>query len=59
MKNSLVIFAMFCRDNGFTLLEGVQFVGDNFDELDTELTNAYEDVYLELMQFANMQQPCT
>jgi len=54
-KHHLVVFANYCRDNGLSLVEAVQYVGDNFDDLPNEITNAYERTYKELMQFANMQ----
>jgi molybdopterin-biosynthesis enzyme MoeA-like protein len=54
-KHHLVVFANYCRDTGMTLVEAVQYVGDNYDELANEITNAYEETYDELMQFANMQ----
>ena len=54
-KHHLVVFANYCRDTGMSLVEAVQYVGDNFDDLDAEICNAYEDTYEELMQFCNVQ----
>ena len=54
-KHHLVVFANYVRDTGMTLVEAVQYVGDNYDELPNEITNAYEATYAELMQFANTQ----
>jgi len=54
-KHHLVVFANYCRDTGFTLVEAVKYVGDNYDELPNEITNAYESTYEELMQFVETQ----
>jgi hypothetical protein len=54
-KHHLVVFANYVRDTGMTLVEAVQYVGDNYDDLPNEITNAYEETYAELMQFANTQ----
>lgn len=54
-KHHLVVFANFVRDSGMTLVEAVRYVGDNYDDLDETIVAAYEDTYMELMQFANMQ----
>ena len=54
-KHHLVVFANYCRDTGMSLVQAVQYVGDNYDELDETIVSAYEDTYMELMQFANMQ----
>jgi hypothetical protein len=54
-KHHLVVFANFARDNGMSLVQAVQYVGDNYDELPNELTNAYELTYEELMQFVETQ----
>ena len=55
-KHHLVVFANFVRDSGMTLVEAVKYVGDNYDDLDEELVAAYEDTYMELMQFCNTQE---
>jgi hypothetical protein len=54
-KHHLVVIANFARDNGLTLTETMAYLGDNFDELNTELANAYELTYEELMQFVETQ----
>ena len=54
-KHHLVVFANYCRDTGMSLVEAVQYVGDNYDELDSEIINAYEETYGELMQFVETQ----
>jgi hypothetical protein len=54
-KHHLVVFANYVRDTGMTLVEALQYVGDNYDDLPNEITNAYEETYAELMQFANTQ----
>jgi hypothetical protein len=38
-----------------SLVEALQYVGDNYDELDSEIINAYEETYGELMQFVETQ----
>jgi hypothetical protein len=38
-----------------SLVEAVKYVGDNYDELPNEITNAYESTYEELMQFVETQ----
>jgi len=56
-KHHLVVFANYVRDTGFTLVEAIRYVGDNYDELaeiDNDLVIAYDASYNELMQFANM-----
>jgi hypothetical protein len=55
-KHHLVVFANYCRDTGFTLVEAVQYVGNNYEEVDEELVEAYENTYSELMQFCNTQE---
>ena len=54
-KHHLVVFANYARDSGMSLVETLQYVGDNFEDLPNEITNAYEATYEELMQFCNMQ----
>ena len=54
-KHHLVVFADFVRNTGMSLTEALQYVGDNYDELPNEITNAYEETYTELMHFCNMQ----
>jgi hypothetical protein len=54
-KHHLVIIANFARDNGLSLTETIEYIGNNYDELPNELTNAYEDTYEELMQFVETQ----
>jgi hypothetical protein len=54
-KHHLVVFANYCRDTGLSLVEAVQYVGDNYDDLPNELTNAYEETHEELMQFCATQ----
>ena len=38
------------------LVRCIQLLGDNFDDLDAETANAYEEFYLELMDFVATQQ---
>jgi hypothetical protein len=38
-----------------SLVEAVQYIGDNYDDLPNEITNAYEETYGELMQFVETQ----
>jgi hypothetical protein len=56
-RHHLVVFANYCRDTGFTLVEAVKFVGDNLetDLIDDEIAYAYENTYEELMQFCATQ----
>jgi hypothetical protein len=54
-KHHLVVIANFARDNGLSLTETIEYIGNNYDELTNELTNAYEDTYAELMQFVETQ----
>jgi hypothetical protein len=54
-KHHLVIIANFARDNGMSLTQTIEYIGNNYDELPNELTNAYEDTYAELMQFVETQ----
>jgi hypothetical protein len=56
-RHHLVVFANYCRDTGFTLVEAVKFVGDNLetDLIDDEIAYAYENTYEELMQFVETQ----
>jgi S-methylmethionine-dependent homocysteine/selenocysteine methylase len=54
-KHHLVIIANFARDNGLSLTQTIEYIGNNYDELPNELTNAYEDTYAELMQFVETQ----
>jgi molybdopterin-biosynthesis enzyme MoeA-like protein len=56
MAHHLVVFADFVRNTGMTLVEAVKYVGDNYDELDEELVTAYDNTYMELMQFCNTQE---
>jgi len=51
----LVIVAQFAKDSGMSLVQTINYLGDNFDELDAELANAYELTYEELMQFVETQ----
>jgi hypothetical protein len=51
----LVIVAQFAKDNGMSLVQTINYLGDNFEELDAELANAYELTYEELMQFVETQ----
>jgi len=55
-KHHLVVFANYVRDTGMSLTEAVNYVGDNYDDLPNEITNAYEATYEELMQFCNTQE---
>jgi hypothetical protein len=54
-KHHLVVFANYCRDTGFTLVEAVNYVGNNYEDVDAELVEAYENTYAELMQFVETQ----
>jgi len=56
-KHHLVIFANYCRDTGFSLVEAVKYVGDNLetDAISDEIAYAYENTYEELMQFVKTQ----
>jgi hypothetical protein len=56
-KHHLVVFANYCRDTGFTLVEAVKYVGDNLetDAISDEIAYAYEATYEELMQFVETQ----
>ena len=56
-KHHLVIFANYCRDTGMTLVEAVNYVGDNLetDLIDNDVALAYESTYEELMQFCATQ----
>ena len=54
-KHHLVIFANYCRDTGMSLVEALQYVGNNYEEVDEELVEAYENTYEELMQFVETQ----
>ena len=54
-KHHLVVFANFVRDSGMSLVQAIEYVGNNYDDLAETLVSAYEDTYMELMQFANMQ----
>jgi hypothetical protein len=38
-----------------SLVEAVQYVGNNYEEVDEELVEAYENTYEELMQFVETQ----
>ena len=43
-KHHLVVFANYVRDSGMTLVQAIQYVGDNFDDIDdVQLINAYEE----------------
>ena len=55
-KHHLVVFANYVRDTGFTLVEALRYVGDHYDELDEDLVQAYDDTYMELMQFLKTQE---
>ena len=52
-KHHLVVFANYARDTGMTLLQAVQYVGDNLetDLIDDDIAYAYENTYEELMEF--------
>jgi hypothetical protein len=52
-KHPLVVFANFARDNGLSITEAVKYCSDNYDDLDSVMTDAYECVYEELMHFVN------
>jgi hypothetical protein len=56
-KHHLVVFANYCRDTGFSLVEAVKFVGDNLetDAISDDVALAYESTYEELMQFVETQ----
>ena len=54
-KHHLVVFANFVRDSGMTLVQAIEYVGNNYDDLNEDLVAAYDETYSELMQFANMQ----
>ena len=56
-KHHLVVFANYCRDTGFTLVEALKYVGDNLetDLVDDSVALAYESTYEELMQFVETQ----
>ena len=56
-KHHLVVFANYCRDTGFSLVEAVKYVGDNLetDAIGDEIAYAYESTYEELMQFCSTQ----
>jgi hypothetical protein len=54
-KHHLVVFANYCRDTGMSLVQAIQYVGDNYEDLPAEITNAYESTYDELMQFVETQ----
>jgi hypothetical protein len=54
-KHHLVVFANYCRDTGMSLVQAIQYVGDNYEDLPVEITNAYESTYAELMQFVETQ----
>ena len=55
-KHHLIVFSHYVSDTGMTLVEALQYVGDNFDDLPNEITNAYEATYMELMQFVKTQE---
>jgi hypothetical protein len=55
MTHHLVIIAQFARDNGLTLTETIKYIGNNYDDLTEEIVSAYEDTYMELMQFVETQ----
>jgi len=38
-----------------SLVQALQYVGDNYEDLPVEITNAYEDTYEELIQFVETQ----
>ena len=50
-KHHLVVFANFARDNGLTITEAIKYCGDNYDDLDNVMTDAYECFYSEPMEF--------
>ena len=56
-KHHLVVFANYCRDTGFTLVEALKYVGDNLetDAVSDDVAYAYESTYEELMQFCATQ----
>jgi len=58
-KHHLVVFANYVRDTGMTLVDALRYVGDHYDELleiDESLIAAYEETYMELMQFVKTQE---
>ena len=55
MSHHLVVFAQFCRDNGLNITEAVTYIGDNYDNLDADIVNAYEETYQELMNFVRSE----
>jgi hypothetical protein len=55
MTHHLVIIAQFARDTGLTLTETIEYIGNNYDDLTEEIVSAYEDTYMELMQFVETQ----
>ena len=56
-KHHLVVFANYCRDTGMTLVQAIQYVGDNLetDAVSDDVAYAYESTYEELMQFVETQ----
>jgi len=56
-KHHLVVFANYCRDTGMSLVQAIQYVGDNLetDAIDDNIALAYESTYEELMQFVETQ----
>ena len=55
-KSAFTVIAERHREMGSPgLVYCMQVLGDNFDELDAETANAYEEFYLELEEFAKQQ----
>jgi hypothetical protein len=54
-KHHLVVIANFARDNGMSLTQTIEYIGNNYDDLTEEIVSAYEDTYAELMQFVETQ----
>jgi hypothetical protein len=57
-RHHLVVFANYCRDTGFTLVEALKYVGDNLetDAVSNDVALAYESTYEELMQFVKTRE---
>ena len=55
MSHHLVVFALFCRNLGLNITEAVTYLGDNYDNLDADIVNAYEETYQELMTFVRSE----
>jgi hypothetical protein len=53
-RHHLVVIANYVRDTGMTLIDAMDYIGDNWDEIndrDPALINAYEDTFEELLKF--------